>query len=578
MLSVDTLAAEYLPRGQHIPGCKALLRYLLHEQAFIDFARRYPHLRGLDFVEQVLEHFGFQVSLREQELEHIPAQGPVVVVANHPIGSLDGLALLRLVSRVRPDVRIIANQLLARLAPLASLLLPVDNLGGRTGRAQLTAVQRHLAGGGVVIVFPAGEVSRLGPSGIRDGHWHSGFLRLARRARAELVPVHIRGRNSALFYLSSLACRPLGGLLLVREMFRQQNKHIVLRIGRPVSWQYGRQSGLGDAALCDLFRRHLYRLGRNKPGLLATQVAIAPPEPRLQLKKAVEQCERLGQTRDGKAIYLTRARRAGHCVILREIGRLRELAFRAVGEGTGRRRDLDPFDDDYYQLLLWDPMELEIIGAYRFVPTAEQIARKGLHGLYSHHLFDYGDAMQPFLAQGLELGRSFIQPAYWGRRSLDYLWFGIGAFLARHPQYRYLFGPVSLSAALPVAARDLLVAFYRQYFPAADPLARSRRPLPPTANTLRGTFCGTDYQQDLSRLKQLLDNMGVAIPTLYKQYSELCEPGGVQFIDFGTDPDFADCIDGLVLVDMHRIKASRYQRYIAPHLPEKAGASAVAVT
>lgn len=578
MLSVDTLAAEYLPRWQHFPGCKALLRYLLHEQAFVEFAEQYPHLRGLDFVEQVLDYFRFQVTLREQELEHIPASGPLVIIANHPIGSLDGLALLKLVSRVRPDTRIIANQVLARLEPLASLLLPVDNMTGRTARAQLAAVHQHLDQGGTVIVFPAGEVSRLGPKGIRDGRWHSGFIRLATRARAAIVPVHIRGRNSAFFYLSSLASRPLGGLLLVREMFRQRNKQIGLRIGQPIAWESCRQTGLNDKGLCLLFRRHLYRLGKGKPGLLETQVAIAPPEPRQQLKKAVEKCELLGQTQDGKAIYLTRNHRSGHCVILREIGRLRELSFRAVGEGTGKRRDLDPFDDDYYQLLLWDPQELEVIGAYRFVPTAEQLARKGLAGLYSHHLFDYDETMQPFLAQGLELGRSFIQPAYWGRRSLDYLWFGIGAFLARHPHYRYLFGPVSLSAALPVPARDLLVAFYRLHFPASAALARSRRPLPPTTPALRDTFGGEDYHQDLTLLKQLLDNMGVGIPTLYKQYSELCEPGGVQFVDFGTDPDFADCIDGLVLVDLHRLKASRYQRYIAPHLPEKAEASAVAVT
>ncbi|PSJ48087.1 GNAT family N-acetyltransferase [Zobellella endophytica] len=565
MLSVDTLAAEYLPKWQHVPGCKAVLRYLLHEQAFIEFAEQYPHLRGLDFVEQVLDYFRFQVQLREQELEHIPATGPLVIIANHPIGSLDGLALLRLVSRLRPDVKIMANQLLARLPPLASLLLPVDNINGKTARAQLGAVSHHLSLGGVVIVFPAGEVSRLGPKGIRDGRWHSGFIRLATKARAAIVPVHIHGRNSALFYLSSLASRPLGGLLLVREMFRQRDKQISLRIGQPIPWESCRQSGLHDKGLCLLFRRHLYRLGKGKSGLFATQAAIAPPEPRQQLKKAVERCELLGQTHDGKRIYLTRANRAGHCVILREIGRLRELSFRAVGEGTGKRRDLDPFDDDYYQLILWDPQDLEMIGAYRFIPTAEQLVRKGPDGLYSHHLFNYSEAMQPFLAEGLELGRSFIQPAYWGRRSLDYLWFGIGAFLARHPHYRYLFGPVSLSAALPVAARDLLVAFYRRYFPAATALARSRRPLPPTSPTLLDTFSGEDYQQDLTRLKQLLDNMGVAIPTLYKQYSELCEPGGVQFIDFGTDPDFADCIDGLVMVDLHRLKPSRYQRYIAPH-------------
>ncbi|MDP5291195.1 lysophospholipid acyltransferase family protein [Oceanimonas sp. CHS3-5] len=565
MLSVDTLAAEFLPRWQHVPGCKALLRYLLHEQAFVDFAAEYPHLRGLDFVEQVLEYFHFHVQVHEQELEHIPASGPVVIVANHPIGSLDGLALLRLVCRLRPDTKVVANQLLARLEPLASLLLPVDNLGGRSGRAQLEALQHHLGAGGVVIIFPAGEVSRLSATGVRDGRWHAGFIRMAIRARADIVPIHLEGRNSAFFYLSSLLCRPLSGVLLVREMFRQRNRRISLRIGRPVAWQHCRPGGVSDKGLAMLFRNHLYRLGKGKSGLFETQVAIAPPEPRQVLKKAVEQSELLGRTRDGKAIYLTKRDPSGHCVILREIGRLRELAFRAVGEGTGKRRDLDPFDDDYYQLLLWDPQELEVIGAYRFVPAARQLERRGADGLYTHQLFAFDDAMTPFLEHGIELGRSFIQPAYQGRRSLDYLWFGIGAFLARHPHYRYLFGPVSLSAALPVAARDLLVAFYRLYFSGQGEPARSRRPLPASPGHLLNAFAGDDYRADLQRLKQRLDHLGAAIPTLYKQYAELCEPGGVQFVDFGTDPDFADCVDGLVIVDLARLKPARYQRYIAPH-------------
>ena len=154
------------------------------------------------------------------------------------------------------------------------------------------------------------------------------------------------------------------------------------------------------------------------------------------------------------------------------------------------------------------------------------------------------------------------------RRSLDYLWQGIGAFLARHPQYRYLFGPVSLSAGLPAAARDLLVAFYRLYFPAPEGLARSRRPYYPASLPAElAQFSGNDYPADLARLRSMLDNLGCAIPTLYKQYSELCEPGGVQFLDFGTDPAFSDCIDGLVLVDLQRLKAGKRQRYITVHQP-----------
>jgi putative hemolysin len=137
MFDVDTLLGQHLPRLASQPRLRPLmrLRWLLHEQAFTRFAARHPHLRGLDFVEQALTELDFDYRVSEAELEHIPASGRVILVANHPIGSLDGLALLRLLGRIRPDVKIVANQLLAQLAPLRPLLLPVDNLGARpTGR------------------------------------------------------------------------------------------------------------------------------------------------------------------------------------------------------------------------------------------------------------------------------------------------------------------------------------------------------------------------------------------------------------------------------------------------------------
>jgi putative hemolysin len=150
------------------------------------------------------------------------------------------------------------------------------------------------------------------------------------------------------------------------------------------------------------------------------------------------------------------------------------------------------------------------------------------------------------------------------------LWLGIGAYLSKYPQYRYLFGPVSISGGMPLAARDLLIAFYRLYFSPDHAFAQSRRPYPASLPQVLAQFAGDNYQEDLVRLKSLLSNIGCSIPTLYKQYTELCEPGGVQFIDFGTDPAFNNCIDGLVLVDTTRLKPSRYQRYIAVHQPQPA--------
>ncbi|MCT8124517.1 MAG: GNAT family N-acyltransferase [Alishewanella aestuarii] len=568
MLNVEQMIEQQLPQVDRqswfYRPVKGFLSYLLHEQDFQNFAKRYPHLQGLEFVEQVLDYFNFSYAVRDNELERIPATGRVVIIANHPIGSLDGLALLKLVSEIRPDVKVLANQLLMALPPLHPLLLPVNNMTGGTERRRLDAIAAHLAAEGALILFPAGEVSRLKPNGIRDGKWHSGFLRFASQSKAPILPIYIGGRNSALFYSASMLYKPLATLLLVKEMFKQQRKSITLRIGESIPFDSFNNLQLELADKVKLFKKHLYRLAKDKAPLFKTQSAIAHPEERAVLKKAVESCQLLGETGDGKKIYLYHHQQSSP--VMREIGRLRELAFRAVGEGCGQRRDIDRFDSHYEHLILWDSDDLEIVGAYRFANTARVIADHGLAGLYTASLFQFSAQMQPYLAQGLELGRSFVQPRYWGKRSLDYLWYGIGAYLKQYPELRYLFGGVSLSNSYPQAARDLMVYFYSLYFQDEQQTAVSNQPyqLPHAIlQQLQQHFSGQDYAADFVQLKHLLANMGVSIPTLYKQYSELCEPGGVKFLAFGTDPDFADCIDGLVLVDLTQLKAQKRARYLS---------------
>ena len=571
MISVDQIVDLHLPQLQRHPrlnkGVRGILRRLLHEQSFRNFAQQYPHLEGFQFIEQVLEHFAFSYAVRDNERERIPARGRVVIIANHPIGSLDGLALLNLVGGIRRDVKIVANGLLAALPPLQRLLLPVTMMGGaRSGASQLKAILEHLNSEGAVIMFPAGEVSRLQPGGVRDGRWNSGFLRLAGQTHAPIVPVHIDGRNSALFYGASMLYKPLATLLLVQEMFGQHRKSIDMRIGHPIPFSSYGHMQLPDAAKAKLFCKHLYRMAQDRPGLLHTETAVAHPVDRSALSQAIGACELLGQTPDGKRMYLFRGELDSP--VLREVGRLRELAFRAVGEGCGQRRDLDRYDAHYDHLILWDPQDLEIAGAYRMARTAQVLQMQGETGLYTHSLFSFGPRMQGYLAQGLELGRSFVQPRYWGRRSLDYLWFGIGAYVRRYPECRYLFGPVSLSRDMPQAARDLLVHHYRSYFGETG-VAEARRPYVSNAELdVAGQFCGNDSAADFVRLKHLLAHMGSGVPTLYKQYAEVTEPGGVRFLDFGIDPDFGHCVDGLVLVDVQQLKAHKRERYMGqPELP-----------
>ncbi|MGR3190069.1 lysophospholipid acyltransferase family protein [Enterobacter kobei] len=565
MFSLDSVLDDLWPQARPAPWQKSLLKRLFYEDEFQQFAAAHRHLKGLDMVEQVLEHLDILCTVSARDLEQIPEHGPLVIIANHPTGTLDGLALLYAVSRVRRDVKVVTNRMLTHLEPLSSLFIPVDNMGGRTAKSSLVQMEQHLQNAGVLIFFPAGEVSRPTRKGIHDKKWHPGFIKLASKLRAPLLPVHIQAHNSLLFYASTLVSPPLSMLLLMQQMFRRRHSQLPIKIGQQIAWHHWHSATLSSREMAEQCRQHVMRLGKGMPGVFKTQCAIARPEDRATLKRALTQAECLGKTGDGKLIYLWQRNGQEEAPLLRELGRLREIAFRAVEEGSGKRRDTDRYDDDYLHLILWDDEDLEIVGAYRFMPTAKQIAHRGPEGLYSYSLFHYDDKMQDVLEHGIELGRSFIQPRYWGRRGLDYLWSGIGAYLARYPHYRYLFGPVSISGGLPPAARDLLVAFYRLWFPASHPLAASRQPYPASLPDVLAQFGGVDYVDDLTKLKSLLGNLGCGIPPLYKQYSELCEPGGVQFIDFGSDPAFNNCVDGLVLVDLCYLKTNRYQRYIGVH-------------
>lgn len=538
------------------------LRRLVREDEINRFLDTHQGIQGFEFIDAVLDYFNFSYSISHKEQMNIPSSGRVVIIANHPLGALDGLALLKLVGEVRRDVRIVANDLLMNFDALQNLFLPVDNLGKGTRKQNIARIVDALQNDEAVVVFPAGEVSRAGLTGIRDGKWNSGFLHFARKANAPILPVYLGGRNSSLFYGLSYLNKSASTLMLAHEMFNKRSVTLPVRVGEPIAFSQLDALPVSNRDKAKLLKKHLYRIARNKQPLFITEKTIAHPQDRKALKKELKQAELLGETHDGKKIYLFNYR--SDSVVMREIGRLREEAFRTVGEGTGEKRDLDRYDQYYSHLILWDEEDLEIAGAYRIgeghvrVKTPDQ-------PLYSESLFNYNDSMQDVFAQGIELGRSFVQPRYWGKRSLDYLWYGIGAYLRRHPDVRYMFGPVSLSHSYPKRARDLLVWFYRHYFPDHEARARSFSPYQLDADAeavVESVFIGNDYREDFSRLRQQLDFLGVSVPTLYKQYSELCEPGGVSFLDFGVDADFNYCIDGLVLVDTHKVKPRKRERYI----------------
>ncbi|HHD78988.1 MAG TPA: GNAT family N-acetyltransferase, partial [Epsilonproteobacteria bacterium] len=251
--------------------------------------------------------------------------------------------------------------------------------------------------------------------------------------------------------------------------------------------------------------------------------------------------------------------------VIKEIGRLREISFRHVGEGSGEKRDIDSYDFYYKHLIIWDDEALEIAGAYRIGDCKEIVEDYGVKGLYTSTLFDFDEKFKVYFEQGLELGRSFVQPKYWNSRALDYLWQGIGAYVKAHPQIRYLFGPVSLSDSFTPQAKALLIYFYTHYFGTSEQWVKHKARYKlnkEMKNYCQEIFCGHDYRVDQRILKEELSYMGYTIPTLYKQYAEVCEEGGVQFLDFGYDKQFNYCIDGFILVDVNLMKESKRKRYI----------------
>lgn len=586
MFSIENVLSHRYPQlPQKSPrtygSLVTLLRFVFKESEFQSFAQRYPQLKGFDFVEQVLEYFGFATTVSDRDLEHIPAWGRVVVISNHPIGSLDGLALLKMVGQVRRDVKIVANDVLQHLQPLHSLLLPVDNMGQQTRRDNIRAIEAHLQDEGAVIIFPAGEVSRIAPQGVRDSKWNSGFLRFASKTQSPILPLCIDAHNSVFFYGLSIVAKPLSTMWLVREMFKHTNRTVRIHIGRAIA--YDTYAALpGDWALrTKLFKHHVYKIakGREASCFRSDAQSIAHPEDRQTLKTTLRQCPLLGTTREGLHIRLYQFEEDSS--VMRELGRLREVSFRAVGEGTGRRRDSDLYDSQYEHIVLWDDEALEIVGSYRLrkisqtAATAEpnlssndSQANPATHlnqltqELYSNTLFDYQPEAQQYLEQGVELGRSFVQPRYWRQNGLDLLWRGIGAYLKQHPEVRYLLGPVSISKRFPPLAQALLSSFYSHYYPKKHDIAHARTPLQLTTADGLPDWSGMEYRQALLTLKAALDQMGLSIPPLFKQYTEVYEDGGVQFVAFNTDAAFSDCVDGLVVADLQCLKANRRKRYI----------------
>lgn len=548
---------EVAPKLEKYQFVIKALEKLLHLDEINAFIEENKHLKNFAFLDAILKHFDFHYKISNTDLKKIPAEGRVILVANHPVGSLDGLALLRMVYDIRPDVKIIATPLLTDIEPLANLMLPIDNISKKTNhKNNLNQIHQALKAEQAVIIFPAGEVSRITPKGVKDGQWKTGFLRMAACTQAPILPVHVDCRNSASFYAASTLYKPLGTMMLIHEMFKQKSNTVEFKTGYPVEPNAWQSLNLSKKKVAAKFRKHLFGLRKNK-SQFNTTATIAHPIQARRLHHEIKQLKQIGSTHDGMSIYLMPY--APDSLVMQEIGRLRELAFRMVNEGTGQQMDLDAFDTRYQHLVLWNEKELEVVGSYRMGLCGDIIKKHGIKGLYTSTLYDIDSGFEAIADQTLELGRSFVQPKYWGLRGLEYLWYGIGAVIRQHPEIKYLFGAVSIPGDYPDHLLQDMVSHYASHYPKPEsaPAMQPKHPFPHRSSSNEG-----DKKAAFKTLMRQIKEAGMKLPVLYKQYTDLCQPGGVGFVDFATDPDFNGCIDGLIWLELDQMKPSKKKRYI----------------
>ncbi len=526
------------------------------------FLKEHSDKKDFDFIDAILQHLNFSYFMSNKHRNNIPSEGRLVIVANHPLGGLDGIALLRAISEVRKDVKIVANQVLSEIPNLADVLLPYNVFSFRNQKNNILRIEEALANEEAVIFFPAGEVSRLQTNGIKDKKWMKGAVSFASKMKAPVLPIFIEGKNSAGFYTSSLLNRHFSTFLLPGELFKSKDKHITLNIGNIIPADSFTHSGLNEKIQSKLLRKHVYRLAKNKQDIFKTENTIIHPVSSKILKKELTSSMLLGQAGSDKYIYSVSYSNAKN--VVKEIARLREITFRKVGEGTGKSLDFDIYDKYYKHIVLWDDKELEIVGSYRLGISSEILNHYGSDGLYNSGQFDINTSFMPLLNNSIELGRSFVQEKYWKTRALDYLWQGIATMFQKYPDVRYLFGAVSISDSYSDIAKEMIVYYYKKWYSGYSDMAIPNKRFKISAkkmDELHTVFTGRDHIEDLHILKQSLKNLGHSIPVLYRKYTELCDFGGVKFIDFSIDEAFNNSVDGLIVIDLSKLRLLIRDRY-----------------
>mgnify|MGYP001131131417 FL=1 len=524
---------------------------------------------GSVFLEQLIDALGVSVEVSEEDLQKIPQEGAFITVSNHPFGGLDGIILIQLLSKIRPDYKVMANFLLKKIEPIKDYFLGVNPFESRkdiSSAGGLKEALRHLSAGKPLGLFPAGEVSayQADSNSVEDREWSASVLKLIRKANVPVIPIYFKGSNSLLFQVLGLI-HPM--LRTVKsELLNKKNRVIKLRIGNPISVET--QNSFGDIIQYGKFlRAKTYLLGSSlevKKFFLKSQKAgkkveaIAKEVPVEMLKKDISDIQEdyLLFSMKNYSVYCAPTIKIPN--ILNEIGRLREVTFRAVGEGTNRSIDLDEFDLYYYHLFIWDNDTNRIVGAYRVGKGKDIIDRYGVKGFYIHTLFKIRKEMLPVLYESIELGRSFIVEDYQRKPfPLFMLWKGILYFLIKNPEYRYLVGPVTISGKYTDVSKELIMKFIkrnhwneefaRYIIPRCKYRVETNDPDVEVMVEASGDNIAT-----LDKVIGDIEPSSDKLPVLLKKYISL----NGRITGFNIDPKFNMCLDGLLILDLFDVPMS----------------------
>jgi len=577
----------------------AIERVLMLKRLNSVYRRIHKEQHTLGFIDETLETLRVFYEVSEADLASVPRSGPLLVVANHPFGGVEGLILGSILLGLRPDTRIMANYLLGRIPELREMLLCVDPFGAKGAPARnlkpLRDGLRWLKDGHCLAAFPAGSVSHLDLRlrKVVDPEWHHAIARIVQRSGSNVLPVFFQGSNGVLFQLAGMMHPKLRTALLPHELLNKGKKTIRVRIGNVIpferldriendekvisylrvrtyalKYRCPRAEGRGPIMFPKTTGRRTLRPVESRPdrGVLAGEVEGLPRE-QLLLES------------EGYEVFFARSDQIPR--LLREIGRLREVCFRQVGEGTGKSLDLDRFDRYYTHLFLWNREQKEVVGAYRLGQVDLILERFGRKGLYTSTLFDYRSGFLHRIEKGIELGRSFVRTEYQKLYApLFLLWRGIGHFVASNPRHTVVFGPVTISDTYSAVSKGLMISYLTNNHYAPD-LARYVRPRTPVRRRslqTAGFDATADLPADIDHLSSLISEIEAdrkGIPVLLRHYVKM----GGKLMGFNIDPSFGNGLDGLILVDLLKCDSKILERYMGrvgaakflgyPHAPHR---------